>query len=104
MLINAAMFEQNGHSGYVLKPQIMWDKHDLMFDRFNAFIYVLFYSDAAMLINAAMFEQNGHSGYVLKPQIMWDKHDLMFDRFNPWEKDNEELQATTVTINVSVTV
>ena len=35
MQINSAMFEQNGHSGYVLKPAVMRDRNDPMLERFN---------------------------------------------------------------------
>jgi len=31
------MFEQNGRSGYVLKPRIMWDKTHPQYNRFNPF-------------------------------------------------------------------
>lgn len=33
--INAAMFEQNGRCGYVLKPTVMWDRTHMMYRRFN---------------------------------------------------------------------
>lgn len=33
--INAAMFEQNGRCGYVLKPAVMWDRNHVMYRRFN---------------------------------------------------------------------
>ena len=29
------MFEQNGNCGYVLKPNIFWDKEHLQYGRFN---------------------------------------------------------------------
>ena len=35
--INAAMFEQNGRCGYLLKPRVMWDKTHPLYNRFNAF-------------------------------------------------------------------
>ena len=35
MQVNAAMFEQNGGSGYVLKPRVMWDKRHVMYGKFN---------------------------------------------------------------------
>ena len=35
MHINSAMFEQNGKSGFVLKPAIMWDKTHVLYNRFN---------------------------------------------------------------------
>ncbi|CAH1784523.1 unnamed protein product, partial [Owenia fusiformis] len=35
MHINAAMYEQTGNSGYVLKPSVMWDRKHVMFNRFN---------------------------------------------------------------------
>ena len=33
--MNAAMFEQNGRCGYVLKPTVMWDRNHVMYRRFN---------------------------------------------------------------------
>lgn len=33
--LNAAMFEQNGRCGYVLKPSVMWDRGHMMYRRFN---------------------------------------------------------------------
>ncbi|KAJ9590133.1 hypothetical protein L9F63_016745 [Diploptera punctata] len=33
--LNAAMFEQNGRCGYVLKPSVMWDRSHMMYRRFN---------------------------------------------------------------------
>nr|CAD7593769.1 unnamed protein product [Timema genevievae] len=33
--LNAAMFEQNGRCGYVLKPRVMWDRTHMMYRRFN---------------------------------------------------------------------
>lgn len=33
--VNTAMFEQNGHCGYVLKPSVMWDRGHMMYGRFN---------------------------------------------------------------------
>lgn len=33
--LNAAMFEQNGRCGYVLKPTVMWDRNHVMYRRFN---------------------------------------------------------------------
>ncbi|XP_052770885.1 1-phosphatidylinositol 4,5-bisphosphate phosphodiesterase epsilon-1-like [Mya arenaria] len=33
--INSAMFEQNGQSGYVLKPAVTWDKSHVMYNHFN---------------------------------------------------------------------
>jgi len=33
--VNAAMFEQNGRCGYVLKPSVMWDRNHVMYRRFN---------------------------------------------------------------------
>lgn len=33
--LNAAMFEQNGRCGYVLKPAVMWDRNHVMYRRFN---------------------------------------------------------------------
>lgn len=33
--VNAAMFEQNGRCGYVLKPAVMWDRNHVMYRRFN---------------------------------------------------------------------
>ncbi|CAG7724464.1 unnamed protein product [Allacma fusca] len=33
--MNAAMFEQNGRCGYVLKPAVMWDRNHVMYRRFN---------------------------------------------------------------------
>ncbi|XP_046989883.1 1-phosphatidylinositol 4,5-bisphosphate phosphodiesterase epsilon-1-like [Schistocerca americana] len=33
--LNAAMFEQNGRCGYVLKPTVMWDRTHMMYRRFN---------------------------------------------------------------------
>ncbi|XP_053407871.1 uncharacterized protein LOC123546334 isoform X3 [Mercenaria mercenaria] len=33
--INTAMFEQNGQSGYVLKPAVTWDKSHVMYNHFN---------------------------------------------------------------------
>ncbi|CAN8024093.1 unnamed protein product [Ixodes persulcatus] len=33
--VNAAMFEQNGSCGYVLKPRVMWDRSHMMYGRFN---------------------------------------------------------------------
>ncbi|XP_052101648.1 1-phosphatidylinositol 4,5-bisphosphate phosphodiesterase epsilon-1-like isoform X3 [Mytilus californianus] len=35
MALNTAMFEQNGQSGYVLKPAVMWDKSHMMYNHFN---------------------------------------------------------------------
>jgi len=35
MQINTAMFEQTGHSGYVLKPRVMWDRTHVLHSRFN---------------------------------------------------------------------
>ncbi|KAH9518381.1 Phospholipase C [Bulinus truncatus] len=35
MSLNTAMFEQNGRSGYILKPSVMWDKCHVMYNRFN---------------------------------------------------------------------
>ena len=35
MHINTAMFEQSGGSGYVLKPQVMWDKSHPLYNKFN---------------------------------------------------------------------
>ena len=35
MALNMAMFEQNGRSGYVLKPAVMWDKSHMMYNHFN---------------------------------------------------------------------
>ena len=35
MHINTAMFEQSGGSGYVLKPQVMWDKTHPLYNKFN---------------------------------------------------------------------
>ena len=35
MALNTAMFEQNGRSGYVLKPAVMWDKSHMMYNHFN---------------------------------------------------------------------
>ena len=35
MHINSAMFEQSGGSGYVLKPQVMWDKQHALYNKFN---------------------------------------------------------------------
>ncbi|XP_021351592.1 uncharacterized protein LOC110449213 [Mizuhopecten yessoensis] len=35
MILNTAMFEQNGQSGYVLKPATMWDKSHMMYNHFN---------------------------------------------------------------------
>ncbi|CAL1528797.1 unnamed protein product, partial [Lymnaea stagnalis] len=35
MSLNTAMFEQNGRSGYILKPSVMWDKSHVMYNRFN---------------------------------------------------------------------
>jgi phosphatidylinositol phospholipase C epsilon len=35
MALNMAMFEQNGQSGYVLKPAVMWDKSHMMYNHFN---------------------------------------------------------------------
>lgn len=35
MHINTAIFEQTAHSGYVLKPRVMWDQHHVMYNRFN---------------------------------------------------------------------
>ena len=37
MHLNAAMFEQNGRSGYVLKPRPLRDRSHPLFDRFNPF-------------------------------------------------------------------
>ena len=36
MHLNTAMFEQNGRSGYVLKPGIMRDKNHPLHGRFSA--------------------------------------------------------------------
>lgn len=33
--LNTAMFEQNGQCGFVLKPEVMWDKQHVMYNRFN---------------------------------------------------------------------
>ena len=33
--INNAMFEQNGQSGYVLKPAVTWDKSHVIYNHFN---------------------------------------------------------------------
>ncbi|XP_025829637.1 1-phosphatidylinositol 4,5-bisphosphate phosphodiesterase epsilon-1-like [Agrilus planipennis] len=33
--INTAMFEMNGMCGYVIKPNVMWDKSHVMYRRFN---------------------------------------------------------------------
>ncbi|XP_022238999.1 1-phosphatidylinositol 4,5-bisphosphate phosphodiesterase epsilon-1-like [Limulus polyphemus] len=33
--VNTAMFEQNGRSGYVLKPPVLWDRSHVMYGRFN---------------------------------------------------------------------
>lgn len=33
--LNSAMFEQNGRCGYVLKPNVMWDRNHVMYRRFN---------------------------------------------------------------------
>ncbi|XP_062591377.1 uncharacterized protein LOC134252848 isoform X1 [Saccostrea cucullata] len=35
MALNTSMFEQNGQSGYVLKPAVMWDKSHMMYNHFN---------------------------------------------------------------------
>jgi len=35
--INAAMFEQNTHAGYVLKPRVLWDKAQVGHGKFNPF-------------------------------------------------------------------
>ena len=35
MSLNMSMFEQNGQSGYVLKPAVMWDKSHMMYNHFN---------------------------------------------------------------------
>ncbi|XP_071091113.1 1-phosphatidylinositol 4,5-bisphosphate phosphodiesterase epsilon-1-like [Haliotis cracherodii] len=35
MALNTAMFEANGHSGYILKPPVMWAKNHMMYNRFN---------------------------------------------------------------------
>ncbi|KAK3593089.1 hypothetical protein CHS0354_038127 [Potamilus streckersoni] len=35
MALNTAIFEQNGRSGYVLKPAVMWDKSHVMYNHFN---------------------------------------------------------------------
>ena len=35
MALNTAMFEQNGQSGYVLKPAVKWDKSHVMYNHFN---------------------------------------------------------------------
>ena len=35
MCVNTAMFEQNGRSGYTLKPRVMWEKSHAMYNRFN---------------------------------------------------------------------
>jgi len=35
--LNAAMFEQNGRCGYVLKPRVMWDRTHPLYNRFNPF-------------------------------------------------------------------
>ena len=35
MHINAAMFEQNRQSGYVLKPRVMWDREHPQYGHFN---------------------------------------------------------------------
>ena len=37
MHMSAAMFEQNGRSGYVLKPRPLRDRSHPLFDRFNPF-------------------------------------------------------------------
>jgi phosphatidylinositol phospholipase C epsilon len=60
------------------------------------------FTDTAMQLNCAMFEQTGRSGYVVKPRVMWDKKHPMYGKFNPWEKDYEDLQATTLTVHVGV--
>ncbi|XP_067003645.2 1-phosphatidylinositol 4,5-bisphosphate phosphodiesterase epsilon-1 isoform X2 [Anabrus simplex] len=33
--LNAAMFEQNGRCGFVVKPSVMWDRGHMMYRRFN---------------------------------------------------------------------
>lgn len=35
MALNTSMFEQNGQSGFVLKPAVMWDKSHMMYNHFN---------------------------------------------------------------------
>lgn len=35
MALNAAMFEQTGSVGYVLKPRVMWDSDHPNYDNFN---------------------------------------------------------------------
>lgn len=34
-ILNLSMFEQNGNRGYVLKPNIFWDKEHPQYCRFN---------------------------------------------------------------------
>jgi hypothetical protein len=34
-ILNLSMFEQNGNCGYVLKPNIFWDKEHSQYGRFN---------------------------------------------------------------------
>ena len=34
-ILNLSMFEQNGNCGYVLKPNVFWDKEHPHYGRFN---------------------------------------------------------------------
>jgi hypothetical protein len=34
-ILNLAMFEQNGYCGYVLKPNVFWDKEHPQYGHFN---------------------------------------------------------------------
>lgn len=36
-ILNQALFEQNDNTGYVLKPQVLWDKQHADYGRFNPF-------------------------------------------------------------------
>lgn len=71
-----------------------------MYTYFIQYIIDLYLLDTAMQINTAMFEQTGKCGYVLKPQVMWDKQHVMYGKFSPWEKEYDDLQATTFTVHV----
>ncbi|KFD72382.1 hypothetical protein M514_01694 [Trichuris suis] len=41
MAINAAMFEQNGNCGYMLKPRVMWDETHPLYGTFNPWAHDL---------------------------------------------------------------
>lgn len=61
MQVQAAMFEQNCRSGYVLKPRMMWDKSHPLFGRFNPWDKEL---DA---VNACKLEVTVISGQYVCP-------------------------------------